>query len=135
MTLLNFQRPKESIFKASKNEEKELEMINDLTRDELAHMAKRIKRAMRLTKKTNKDQESGKRKSTNKFSKENYKGTSKDKKIKCSNYGGLRHFATNCPSSNPKDMKIPCMLLGVTQILKKVTPWLLKMQSMIKMTF
>ena len=35
-------------------------MLNDLTMDELAHMAKRIKRTVRFTRNPNKNQESGK---------------------------------------------------------------------------
>ena len=33
-----------SAFKASKNEEKDIEMPYDITRDELAHLAKKIKK-------------------------------------------------------------------------------------------
>lgn len=40
MTFLNSQRPKEFAFKASKNEEKETEIPNDITRGELAHIDK-----------------------------------------------------------------------------------------------
>lgn len=45
MTLPNSQRPKKSTFKAFENEEKEIEMPNDLTKDGLAHMTKRIKKS------------------------------------------------------------------------------------------
>lgn len=58
---------------------------------------------MKLTRKSNKKQQSRKWKRTNKFSKENDEGVSKDKEIKCFNYGGLGHFATNCSSF--KDIK------------------------------
>ena len=69
MTLPNSQRLKESSFKAFENKEKGIEMPNDLTRDELSFMAKRIKEVMRLTRQSNKNQESRKGKRTNKFSK------------------------------------------------------------------
>lgn len=69
MTLPNSQRLKESAFKAFENKEKGIEMPNDLTRDELSFMAKMIKEVMRLTRKSNKNQESRKGKRTNKFSK------------------------------------------------------------------
>ena len=43
MTLLSSQKLKDSAFKASENKEKDIEVPYDITRDELAHMAKRIK--------------------------------------------------------------------------------------------
>ena len=42
MTLPNSQRPKDSNFKASNNEEKDIEMSYEITNDGLAHMAKKI---------------------------------------------------------------------------------------------
>lgn len=42
MTLPNSLRSEKSTFKAFENDKKEIEMPNDLTKDELAHMAKRI---------------------------------------------------------------------------------------------
>ena len=50
MTLPNSQKPNDSSFKASKNEEKDIEMSYDITSDELTHMAKRIKRVMKFNK-------------------------------------------------------------------------------------
>ena len=66
-------------------------------------MAKQIKQAMRLRGRSNKNQDFGKGKQMNKYFKENEKGFSNGKEIDCFNYGGLGHFATNCP--NPKDIK------------------------------
>ena len=43
MTPPSFQKPKDFIFKALENEDKDIEMQYDITHDELAHMAKRIK--------------------------------------------------------------------------------------------
>ena len=50
MTLPNSQKPNDSSFKASNNEEKDIEMSYDITSDELTHMAKRIKRVMKFNK-------------------------------------------------------------------------------------
>ena len=60
MTLLNSQKPKESTFKVSKNEEKAIEMQYNITRDELAHMAKRIEKVMKFNKKFFKNKKSRK---------------------------------------------------------------------------
>ena len=65
MTFPNSQKFKDSAFKVSKNEEKYIEMSYDITHDELAHMAKRIKRAMRFNKRFYKNQELGKGKRPN----------------------------------------------------------------------
>ena len=43
MTLPNFLKPNDSAFKASENEEKDIEMPYDITYDELAHKVKRIR--------------------------------------------------------------------------------------------
>ena len=43
MTFLNSQKRKDSTFKDNEIEEKEFENHNEITRDELAFMAKRIK--------------------------------------------------------------------------------------------
>ena len=103
MTLLESQRPKETAFRVSKNEEKETKNLKDLTRDKLVHMAKQIKQAMILKTRSNKNQDSIKGKQINNSSKEKGKGISKGKRIKCFNYGGLGHFSIDCPS--PKDIK------------------------------
>ena len=104
MTLPSFQKFKDFAFKAFKNEEKDAEILYDITRDELAFMAKRIKRVMKFNKRFYKNQESGKWKGPNKqSSNEKGKGSSKGKKVKCFNCGGLGHYAQYCPS--PKDAK------------------------------
>ena len=41
MALPSSQKLKDSILKASENEEKNIEMLYNITRDELAHMAKK----------------------------------------------------------------------------------------------
>ena len=67
-------------------------------------MAKKIKRVMKLNKRFYKNQESRKWKSPNeKSSNEKGKGSFKGKKVECFNYGGLGHYAQDCP--NPKDIK------------------------------
>ena len=71
-----------SAFKASKNEEKDIEMPYDITRDELAHMAKRIKKFMKFNKRFYKNQEYRKGKKPTKqthekFSNDKWKGSSK----------------------------------------------------------
>ena len=48
MTLPNSQKPKDFAFKASQNEEKDTKMPNNITRDELDYMAKRIKKVMKF---------------------------------------------------------------------------------------
>ena len=65
LTLPSSQKPKDSTFKASKNEDKDIEIPYDITRNELAHMAKRIKRVMKFNKRFNKNQESQKEKTPN----------------------------------------------------------------------
>lgn len=42
ITLPSSQKPKDSTFKASENEEKKIEIPYNITKDELAHMDKRI---------------------------------------------------------------------------------------------
>ena len=58
MTLPSSQKPKNSAFKAFENEEKDIEMPYDITRDESTHMAKRIKNVMKFNKRFYKNQES-----------------------------------------------------------------------------
>ena len=109
-------------------------MPYNITRDELAHLAKRIKKIMKFNKRFYKNQESRKRKRPNEqSSKEKDKGSSKGKKVECFNYGGLRHSLPIVLT--PKISKSLCRLRGVTQTLKKVIPQLLKMQGTILMTF
>ena len=76
MTLPNSQKPKDSTFKTSKNEEKDIKMPYNITRDEL-------KKIMKHTRKFNKNQESGKGKRPDKSSKENDRSISKGRKIEC----------------------------------------------------
>lgn len=82
MTLPNSQMPKDFTFKASEYEEKEIEMPYNITKDELAHMAKSIKKFMKFNRKFFKNQEFRKENRLNdKFCKENDKSFSKSKKI------------------------------------------------------
>ena len=60
---------------------KKLENPNDLTSDKLAHMVKWIEEVMRLSRKSNKNEEFGKGKWTNRSFKENDNKISKGKKI------------------------------------------------------
>ena len=104
MTIPSSQKPKDSAFKVFENEEKDIEIPYDITRDELAYMAKMIKRVMKFNKRFYKNQESGKRKRLNEqSSNKKEKGSFKDKKLECFNCGGLRHYTHDCPS--PKDIK------------------------------
>ena len=48
MTLPNSQRPKDSAFKAFENEEKYTKMTSNITRDELTHIVKRIKKGYEI---------------------------------------------------------------------------------------
>ena len=74
-------------------------MPYDITSDELAHMAKRINRVMKLYKRLYKNQESRKWKGPNEqSSNEKRKGSSKGEKVECFNYGILGHYAQDCPS-------------------------------------
>ena len=97
-----------TIFKTFKNEEEGIEMSYNIARDELAHLAKKIKKVMKFNKRFYKNQESGKGKRLNeqtpqKSSNDKGKGSSKGKKIECFNYRGLRQSSNDCPSS--KDVK------------------------------
>ena len=65
MTLPNSYKPKDSTFKAFEDEKKDIEMPYDITHDELAHMAKRIKGAMKFNERFYKNQEYEKRKRLN----------------------------------------------------------------------
>ena len=104
MTLPSSQKPKDFAFKAFENGKKDNEMPYDITSDELAHMAKRIKRVMKFNNKYYKNQESRKRKRPNEqSSNKKRKGSSNGKKVECFNCGGLGHYAQYCPS--PKDAK------------------------------
>ena len=46
----SFQKPKDFIFKALENEDKDIEMQYDITNDKLTHMVKRIKRVIKFNK-------------------------------------------------------------------------------------
>ena len=75
---------------------------------------------MKLNKRFNKNQDSGKGKRSDRYFEENDKGFSKGKEVECFNYGGLKHLSTDCPS--PRILKNPCRSLGVTLILVRVIP-------------
>ena len=65
MTLLSSQKPKDSIFKAYENEQKDIEMPYNIARDEFTQMDKRIKKVMKFNKRfKKKNQEFGKSKET-----------------------------------------------------------------------
>ena len=82
MTLPNSQNFIDFVFKASENEEKDIEMAYDITRDELAYMAKRIKKVMKFNKSFYKNQQFGIGKRLNEqSSNDKGKSFSKDKKI------------------------------------------------------
>ena len=99
MTIPSSQKPKDFDFRVFENEEKDIEMPYDITSDELTHMTKRIKRVMKFNKRFYKIQESRKGKRPNEqSSKKKRKGSSKGKKVKCFNCGGLGHYAQVCPS-------------------------------------
>lgn len=51
ITLPSSQKPKDSTLKASDNQEKYTEMPYNITRNELAHMAKKIKKVMKFNQK------------------------------------------------------------------------------------
>ena len=134
ITLHNSQKPKDFAFKALENEEKKkTKMPYNMTRDEFAHMTKKIKKVMKFNIKFYKNQEFGKGKRFEQSSKENIKGSSKSKKIECFNYGGYDILLLIVLV--PKILKSLYRLHRVTQILKKVVPQLLKMQGMIRMPF
>ena len=78
-------------------------MSYNTTKDELAYIAKKIKKIMKFNTKFYKNQEFGKWQRLEKSFNEKGKGSSKNKKIEYFNCGGLRNFATNYPS--PKDVK------------------------------
>ena len=100
MTLPSSQKPKDYAFKAFENEEKDTKMSYNITKDELAHMAKRIKKVMKFNKRFYKNQEFGKWKDLmNNHLMRKEKAFSKE----CFNYGELWHFAIDCPI--PKDIK------------------------------
>ena len=65
MTLPSSQKPKDSTFKASEDEKKYIEMSYDITKDEFAHMAKRIKSVMKFNKRFHNNREYGKGKKPN----------------------------------------------------------------------
>ena len=50
LTLPSSQKPKDFVFKAFGTEKKDIEIPYDITRDELAHMAKGIKRVIKFNK-------------------------------------------------------------------------------------
>ena len=103
MSFLNSQKLSDFALKAFENGEKDIEISYNTIKDELAHMAKRIKNIMKFNKKFYKNQESRKEKRLEKSSNEKGKGSSKGKKIECFNYGGQENFATDSPS--PKYIK------------------------------
>ena len=95
MTLPSSQKPKDSTFKAFENKEKDIKIPYDITRDELAHMVKRIKMVMKFNKRFYK-KEFGKWKRSNeqthqKSSNDKGKGSLKGKKTEYHNCGGLGH--------------------------------------------
>lgn len=62
ITLLDSHKPKESTFRATKIDQKKFKIPNRINRDELAHMAKCIKQALKLNKRSNENQDSRKEK-------------------------------------------------------------------------
>lgn len=52
MTLPDSQKPKKSAFKVSKNEKKRIEKFESVSREEVAHMAKHVKKALKLHKRS-----------------------------------------------------------------------------------
>ena len=119
MTLPNSHNPKDFSFKASKNEEKDIEMPYDIIHDELVHMAKRIKRAIKFNKKFYKNQEFGKGKIPNEqSSSEKGKCSSIGKKVECLT---MEVWDTTLKSVLVlKISKSLCKKHGVIQILKTV---------------
>ena len=104
ITLPSSQKPKYYAFKAFENKEKDIKISYDITRDELAHMAKKIENVIKFNRKFYKNQESRKGKRPNEqSSKENGKGSSKSKKVECFNCGDPGHFAIDHTSL--KDIK------------------------------
>ena len=101
MTLPSSKKLEDSAFKASKNKKKYIKMSYDITRDELAHIAKTIKKVMKFNKKFYKNKESRKRKNKQmpqKSSNDEGKSSFKGKKIERYNCRGLGHCANDCPS-------------------------------------
>ena len=80
MTLLDSQKHKKSIFKASKNTEKETKNYKEIGRDKLAPMSKRKKEALKFQRRSNRKQKVRERKFFEKFGKEKGKRSSKGKK-------------------------------------------------------
>ena len=77
MTLPNSHKSKKAAFKASEIEDRESEEPNGVTREELAHMAKRIKKAMRFPRKSNKGPDFNKGKRFSNSTREKGKGNEK----------------------------------------------------------
>lgn len=102
-SLQTYQKPKESTFKASKNEEREFENSKKLGREELVHMEKCVKEALKYQRRSNRKLDPRKEKGFEKFGKEKGKGSFKGKKVECLNCGGLGHVSIDYPS--PEDIK------------------------------
>lgn len=60
MTLPNSQKRQDFSFKAFENEEKDIKLPYNVIRNELTHMAKKIKNVMKFNRKIYKNQEYGK---------------------------------------------------------------------------
>lgn len=82
MTLPDSWKPKESLFKASKSEEKDFEISEKTRRKELAHITKQIKEAMKFYRRANRKQNLENGKKYKLIFKEKNKGFSKGKNIK-----------------------------------------------------
>ena len=82
---------------------KRIENFESVSREELAHMAKHVKKALKLHKISKQKTSSRKGKKIDKSFKAKDKGYSKGKTIKCFNCEGLVHVSIDCPS--PKDIK------------------------------
>ena len=81
MTLPNYQKPKHLAFKTFENKKEDTEIPYNIIRDELDHMAKRIKMVMKFNRKFYKNEEFGEGKIPEQSSKEKDKGSFKGKKI------------------------------------------------------
>lgn len=82
MTFLDSKKPKVSVLKASKSEEKEFENFEKIGSEKLAHITKRVKEAMKFYRRANRKQNLEKGKKYKLIFKEKNKGFSKGKNIK-----------------------------------------------------